>query len=40
MWGIGSIVLYYKNQKGTHTGEYMEISAEGLISRVMANYND
>ena len=39
MWGIDSIVLYYRNQKGTHTGEYMEISAGGLISRVVANYS-
>src|SRR6516162_7858626 len=22
--GMSSIVLYYKNQKGTHTGEFME----------------
>ena len=39
MWGISSVVLYYMNQKGTHTGEYMEISAKGLISRVVANYS-
>jgi ketosteroid isomerase-like protein len=39
MWGMTSIVLYYTNQKGTRTGEYMEISGEGLVSRVVANYS-
>ena len=39
MWGMDSIVLYYTNQKGTHTGEYMEMSGEGLISRVVAHYS-
>jgi hypothetical protein len=37
--GCQSVVLYYENQKGTHTGEYMEISAVGKISRVAANYS-
>lgn len=40
MWGISSIVLYYVNQKGTRTGEFMEIDADGKITRVVANYND
>jgi ketosteroid isomerase-like protein len=39
MCGIASLVLYYTNQKGTHTGEYMEVSGKGLISRVVANYS-
>ena len=39
MWGITSLVLYYTNQKDTHTAEYMEVSDKGLISRVVANYN-
>jgi hypothetical protein len=26
MWGVKSIVLYYENQRGTHTSEYMELS--------------
>jgi len=39
LWGFGSVVLYYENQKGTHTGEYMEISPRGKVSRVVANYS-
>jgi predicted ester cyclase len=38
LWGIQSVVLYYTNQKGTHTGEFMELSATGKIVRVVANY--
>ena len=39
LWGLNSIVLYYTNQKGTCTGEYMEISPNGKIVRVVANYS-
>jgi len=39
LWGLNSIVLYYRNQKGTYTGEYMEISPTGKVSRVVANYS-
>jgi predicted ester cyclase len=38
LWGISSVVLYYTNQKGTHSGEFMELSANGKITRVVANY--
>ncbi len=37
--GLNSVVLYYTNQKGTHTAEFMEISAAGKVVRVVANYN-
>ncbi|XTI73272.1 nuclear transport factor 2 family protein [Acidithiobacillus sp. AC3] len=40
MWGLSSVVLYYANQKGTTTGEFMEIDSKGKIMRVVANYND
>jgi predicted ester cyclase len=40
IWGVNSIVLYYANQKGTHTGEYMELSPRGKVLRVAANYSD
>ena len=40
MWGISSIVLYYVNQKGTKTGEFMEMDADVKVTRVVANYND
>jgi len=39
LWGLNSIVLYYINQKGTHSGEFMELSANGKITRVVANYS-
>jgi hypothetical protein len=39
MWGVFSIVLYYKNQKGTRTAEFMELGKNGKIVRVIANYN-
>lgn len=36
--GVNSVVLYYKNQKGTRTAEFMELSAAGKVDRVVANY--
>lgn len=37
--GVNSVVLYYTNQKGTHTGEFMELSAAGKVARVVAHYS-
>jgi predicted ester cyclase len=37
--GVSSVVLYYTNQKGTHTAEFMEFSANGKVARVVANYS-
>ena len=39
LWGLNSVVLYYANQRETHTGEYMEISSQGKVKRVVANYS-
>lgn len=39
LWGISSVILYYTNQKGTKTGEFMEIDSNGKVTRVIANYN-
>jgi len=39
LWGISSVVLYYSNQKGTKTAEFMELSASGKVVRVVANYS-
>jgi predicted ester cyclase len=39
LWGINSVVLYYTNQKGTRTAEFMELSAVGKVVRVVANYS-
>jgi len=40
LWGLNSVVLYYTNQKGTHSGEFMELGASGKVVRVVANYSD
>lgn len=38
MRGLNSIVLYYVNQKGTKTGEFMEFDSHHKVVRVVANY--
>ena len=37
--GVNSVVLLYANQKGTRTAEFMELSANGKVRRVVANYS-
>jgi len=39
LWGLNSVVLYYTNQRGTRTAEFMELGADGKVVRVIANYN-
>lgn len=39
LWGLNSLVLYYTNQKGTLSGEFMELSADGKVTRVVAHYS-
>ena len=39
LWGLNSLVLYYKNQNGTRTAEFMELSTARKIARVTAHYN-
>ena len=39
LWGLNSVVLYYANQKGTRTAEFMELAPTGKVTRVVANYN-
>jgi ketosteroid isomerase-like protein len=39
LWGLNSLVLYYTNQRGTRTAEFMEIGAGGKVVRVIAHYN-
>jgi predicted ester cyclase len=39
LWGLNSVVLYYTNQNGTHTGEFMELSATGKVARAVAHYS-
>lgn len=37
--GVGSVVLYYVNQRGTQTAEFMEVNEEGKVVRVVAHYS-
>lgn len=39
MWGISSVVLYYRNHVETMTAEFMELDGNGKVIRVVANYN-
>ena len=39
LWGVNSVVLYYMNQAGTHSEEFMEVSAVGKVARVVAHYS-
>jgi hypothetical protein len=39
MWGLSSVVLYYTNQVGKKSGEFMEIDG-GKVMRVVANYGE
>jgi hypothetical protein len=39
MWGLDSVVFYYANQRGSKTGEFMELDATGKVCRVVANYS-
>jgi hypothetical protein len=39
MWGLNSVVLYYVNQRGSRTAEFMEFDANGKVIRVVANYS-
>ncbi|MGK7877221.1 MAG: nuclear transport factor 2 family protein [Xenococcaceae cyanobacterium] len=36
--GLESVVLYYANQKETHSAEFMQFDDSGLVCRVLANY--
>jgi hypothetical protein len=40
MWGLSSVVLHYVNQKGTKSGEFMEMDAGGKVVKVVANYSE
>lgn len=39
LWGLSSVVLYYVNQRGTMTGEFMEFDSDNKVIRVVANYS-
>ena len=40
LWGVSSVVLYYVNQRGTMTGEVLELAPSGRVARVLANYSN
>ena len=37
--GLNSVVLYYANQSGSRTAEFIEFSAVGKVIHVVANYS-
>ncbi len=39
LYGINSVVLYYTNHRWTRTAEFMELSPDGKVLRVVANYS-
>lgn len=39
LWGLSSIVLYYDNNRGNRTAEFMEFDHSGKVTRVVANYS-
>ncbi len=39
MQRLSSVVVYYKVQRETRTGEFMELDDEGKVVRVVANYS-
>jgi predicted ester cyclase len=39
LWGLNSVVVYYTNQTGSRTAEFMELSAAGKVAKVVAHYN-
>ena len=39
MSGLSTVVLCYKNQKGTKSAEFMEFGKNGKVIRVAANYS-
>lgn len=39
LWGVNSVVIFYRNQTGAHTAEFMELSATGKVARVTAHYS-
>ena len=39
LWGMSSIVIYFDNQKGTRTAEFLELDRSMRVIRAVANYN-
>jgi hypothetical protein len=38
-WGVRSVVVLYRNQRGTRTAEFMELADDRRVRRVVANYD-
>jgi ketosteroid isomerase-like protein len=39
LWGMSSLVIYFTDYSGTNVAEFMETSADGKVTRVVANRN-
>jgi predicted ester cyclase len=39
LWGMNSVVFYYTDQNGARAAEFMELSSNGKVVRMVANYN-
>jgi predicted ester cyclase len=37
--GIDTVILYYTNQKGSRTAEFMQLSPTGKVAKVIAHYS-
>ena len=37
--GVSSVVLYYLNQRGTHTAEFMQLAPNGKVRHIRAHYS-
>ena len=37
--GVSSMVVYYANQNGTKVSEFMEVGADGKVTKVIAHYS-
>jgi hypothetical protein len=40
LYGLDSLVLYYSNQKGIYTAEFMSLSKTGKVARIVAHYSE
>lgn len=40
MTGVSSVVIVFRNQRGTKTAEFMELDSLGKVARVVANYSE
>lgn len=39
-WGVSSVAAWYVNQRGSRTSAYLEVDAQGKITRNVTHYNE